>query len=69
MATNNMHMKFEIEIPNWIKLRSKNVSSTDGWMDEVNPVYYPHQPSPTSLGGGIKRCKNFRQNKKSHNCA
>ena len=55
MATINMHMKFEIEIPKqtWLMLRKpcrlQTDGRTDGWTDKVNPVYTP----PTSLGGGI----------------
>ena len=60
MATINMHMKFEIEIPKqtWLMLRKPCRLQTDGRTDgrtdrrtdKVNPVY----PPPTSLGGGIK---------------
>ena len=55
MATINMHMKFEIEIPKqtWLMLRKpcrlQTDGLTDGQTDKVNPVY----PPPTSLGGGI----------------
>ena len=53
MATINMHMKFEIEIPKqtWLMLRKPCRLQTDGQTDKVNPVY---PPPPTSLGGGIK---------------
>ena len=61
MATINMHMKFEIEIPKqtWLMLRKpcrlqtdgRTDRRTDGQTDKVNPVY----PPPTSLGGGIKK--------------
>ena len=57
MATINMHMKFEIEIPKetWLMLRKpcrlQTDGQTDGRMDKVNPVY----PPPTSLGGGIMK--------------
>ena len=60
MATNNMHMKFQIEIPKqtWVTLRKPCRLQTDGQTDgrtgrqtdKVIPVY----PQPTSLGGGIK---------------
>ena len=60
MATINMHMKYEIEIPKqtWLMLRKpcrlqtdgQTDGRTDGRTDKVNPVY----PPPTSLGGGIK---------------
>ena len=56
MATINMHMKFEIEIPKqtWLMFRKPCRLQTNGRMDrrtdKVNPVY----PPPTSLGGGIK---------------
>ena len=55
MATINMHMKFEIEIPKqtWLMLRKPCRLQTDGQTDrrtdKVNPVY----PPPTLLGGGI----------------
>ena len=58
MATINMHMKFEIEIPKqtWLMLRKpcrlQTDRRTDGQTDKVNPVY-PPPPPPTSLGGGI----------------
>ena len=51
MATINMHMKFEIEIPKqtWLMLRKpcrlqtdgRTDRRTDGQTDEVNPVYPP----------------------------
>ena len=55
MATINMHMKFEIEIPKqtWLMLRKpsrlqtdgrtdgRTDGQTDGWTDKVNPVYPP----------------------------
>ena len=51
MATMNMHMKFEIEIPKqtWLMLRKPCRLQTDERTGKVNPVY----PPPTSLGGGI----------------
>ena len=48
IATKNMHMKFEIEIPKqtWVTLRKPCFLQTDGWTDqqtyEVNPVYPPN---------------------------
>ena len=65
MATINMHMKFEIEIPQetWLMLRKPCRLQTDGRTDrrtdKVNPVYptptpTPTPPPPTLLGGGIK---------------
>ena len=62
MATINMHMKFEIEIPKqtWLMLRKPCRLQTDGQTDrrtdKVNPVY----PPPTSFGGGIKRQMNHK---------
>ena len=47
MATINMHMKFEIEIPKqtWLMLRKpcrlQTDGRTDGRPDKVNPVYPP----------------------------
>ena len=51
MATINMHMKFEIEIPKqtWLMLRKpcrlqtdgRTDRRTDGQTDKVNPVYPP----------------------------
>ena len=43
MATINMHMKFEIEIPKqtWLMLRKPCRLQTDGQTDKVNPVYPP----------------------------
>ena len=47
MATINMHMKFEIEIPTetWLMLRKTCRLQTDGQTDrrtdKVNPVYPP----------------------------
>ena len=60
MATINMHMKFEIEIPKqtWLMLRKpcrlqtdgQTGGRTDGRTDKVNPVYPP--PSNFVGGGG-----------------
>ena len=47
MATINMHLKFEIEIPKqtWLMLRKpcrlQTDGRTDGRTDKVNPVYSP----------------------------
>ena len=47
MATVNMHMKFEIDIPKqtWLMLRKpcrlQTDGRTDGQTDKVNPVYPP----------------------------
>ena len=61
MATINMHMKFEIEIPKqtWLMLRKPCRLQTDGRSDrrtdKVKPIYPPPPPpTPTSLGRGIK---------------
>ena len=49
VATINMHMKFEIEIPKqtWLMLRKPCLLQTEGWTDgrtdKVNPVYLPLQ--------------------------
>ena len=53
MATNNMHMKFEIEIPEqtWVTLRKQCRVQTE-WQTDRRFQYTP--PPPTSLGGGIK---------------
>ena len=56
MATINMHMKFEIEIPKrtWLMLRKpcrlQTDGQTDGWTRWIQ-----YTPPPTSLGGGIKK--------------
>ena len=53
MATINMHMKFEIEIPkqSWLMLRKPCRLQTDGQTDKVNPVY----PPPSNfVGRGYK---------------
>ena len=42
MATINMHMKFEIEIPKQTSTYApETMSSTDRRTDKVNPVYPP----------------------------
>ena len=65
MATINMHMKFEIEIPKqtWLMVRKPCRLQTDGRTDKVNPVY----PPPTSLGGGIIIANCSISNTKSSN--
>ena len=56
MATINMHMKFEIEIPKetWLMLRKpyrlQTDGQTDGRTDKVNPVY----PPSNFIGQGYK---------------
>ena len=56
MATINMHMKFEIEIPQetWLMLRKpcrlQTDGRTDGRTDKVNPVY----PPSNFVGRGYK---------------
>ena len=57
MATVNMHMKFEIEIPKqtWLMLRKPCRLQTDGQTDrrtdKVNPVY----PPSNFVGRGYKK--------------
>ena len=57
MATINMHMKFEIEIPKqtWLMLRKPCRLQTDGQTDrrtdKVNPVY----PPSNFVGRGYKK--------------
>ena len=56
MATINMHMKFEIEIPKqtWLMLRKPCRLQTDGQTDRrTRWIQYTPPPPPTSLGGGI----------------
>ena len=52
MATINMHMKLEIEIPKqtWLMLRKPCRLQTDGRTDKVNPVY----PPSNFVGWGYK---------------
>ena len=54
MATINMHMKFEIEIPKqtWLMLRKPCRLQTDGRTDG-RTRWIQYTPPPTSLGGGI----------------
>ena len=59
MATINMHMKFEIEIPKqtWLMLRKPCRLQTDGRTDgqtDGRTKWIQYTPPPTSLGGGIK---------------
>ena len=75
IATNNMHMKFEIEIPRQTRVtfrkpcRLQMDRQTDRRTDKVNPVYttpHPHPTHPpTSLGGGIIKMPSY-QYRKSH---
>ena len=58
MATINMHMKFEIEIPKqpWLMLRKPCRLQTDGRTDgrtDGLTRWIQYTPLPTSLGGGI----------------
>ena len=62
MATINMHMKFEIEIPKqtWLMLRKPCRLQTDGRTDgqtdrrtDGRTRWIQYTPPPTSLGGGI----------------
>ena len=62
MATNNMHMKFQIDIPKqtWVTLRKPCRLQTDGRPDRQKDIQADgqddssiHTPPPTSLGGGI----------------
>ena len=54
MATINMHMKFEVEIP---KQTLKTMLSTDRQTDKMNPVYIP----PSNFIGWGYNEKNFGQ--------
>ena len=56
MATINMHMKFEIEIPKqtWLMLRKPCRLQTDGQTDR-RTRWIQYTPPPTSLGGGINK--------------
>ena len=55
MATINMHLKFEIEIPKqtWLMLRKPCRLQTDGRTDGQTDKVNQYTPPPTSLGGGI----------------
>ena len=55
MATNNMHMKFQIEITKqtWVTLRKPCRLQTDGEADRQTDKVIPVYPPPSSLGGGI----------------
>ena len=54
IATINMHLKFEIEIPKqtWLMLRKLCRLQTDGRTDR-RTRWIQYTPPPTSLGGGI----------------
>ena len=62
MATINMHMKFEIEIPKqtWLMLRKPCRLQTGGQTDGQGESSIHPPPPPTSLGGGIKRQMNHK---------
>ena len=59
MATINMHMKFEIEIPQetWLMLRKpcclQTYGRTDGRTEDGRTRWIQYTPPPTLLGGGI----------------
>ena len=61
MATINMQMKFEIEIPKqtWLMLRKpcrlKTDGQTDGRTDKVNPVY----PPSNFVGRGYNNVRDY----------
>ena len=65
MATINMHLKFEIEIPKqtWLMLRKPCHLQTDGRSDgrmDGRTRWIQYTPPPTSLEGGIiKICLHF----------
>ena len=67
MATINMHMKFEIEIPKqtWLMLRKpcrlQTDGRTDGQTDKVNPVY----PPSNFVGRGYKKPLVLKREKKN----
>ena len=54
MATNNMPVKFQIEIPKqaWVTLRKPCLLQTDGQTDR-RTRWFQYTPPPTSMGGGI----------------
>ena len=67
MATINMHMKFEIEIPKetWLMLRKPCRLQTDGRTDrrtDGRTRWIQYTPPPTSLGGGIDITTNTNYN-------
>ena len=53
MATNNMHIKFQIEIPKqtWFTLQKPCRLQMDGRTDRQTDKVIPVDPPPTSLGG------------------
>ena len=58
MATNNMHMKFQIEIPKqtWATLRKPCRLQTDGQTDR-RTRWFQYTPPPISMGGGIMKVR------------
>ena len=64
MATINMHMKFEIEIPKqtWLMLRKPCRLQTDGRTDKVNPVY----PPSNFVGRGYNKKNSITLNQKKN---
>ena len=73
MATINMHMKFEIEIPKetWLMLRKRCRLQTDGRTDgrtEGRTKWIQYTPPPTSLGGGIIKYHQIIDSKPKYCC-
>ena len=69
MATINMHMKFEIEIPKqtWLRLRKPCRLQTDGRTDR-RTRWIQYTPPPTSLGGGIMKNSYTNRGRNSDIC-
>ena len=70
MATNNMHMKFEIEIAKqiWVTLRKPSRLQTDGQTDRQTDGQGDSSIPPTNfIGGGINICsRNLTLSKRNH---